>query len=58
MKRLLSLLLLCTSLFAGPAAAENLEGVLPLTKDDIAAVAQIRGTPERHVMLYFGDHIN
>ena len=28
------------------------------TKDDIAAVAQIKATPERHVMLYFGDHLN
>jgi len=40
------------------AAADHLDGVLPLARDDIAAVAQVRATPERHVMLYFGDHAN
>jgi hypothetical protein len=41
-----------------PAATDHLDGVVPLAKDDIAAVAQIKATPERHVMLYFGDHLN
>ena len=58
MKKLITLLLLCTSLIAGPATAENLEGVLPLAKDDIAATAQVRNTSDRHVLLYFGDHLN
>ena len=57
MKRLPTLLLLaCLALPA--AAADHLDGVLTLTRDDIAAVAQVRATPERHVMLYFGDHMN
>jgi len=41
-----------------PAAADHLDGVVPLAKDDIAAVAQLRATPERHAMLYFGDQLN
>jgi len=41
-----------------PALADHLDGVLPLAKDDIAAVAQVRTMPERHAMLYFGDHLN
>ena len=57
MKRLPTLLLLaCLAMPA--AAADHLDGVLPLARDDIAAVAQVRATPERHVMLYFGDHLN
>ena len=57
MKRLPTLLLLaCLAMPA--AAADHLDGVLPLARDDIAAVAQVRATPERHVMLYFGDHAN
>ena len=57
MKRLPTLLLLaCLAMPA--AAADHLDGVLPLVRDDIAAVAQVRATPERHVMLYFGDHAN
>jgi len=57
MKHLPTLLLLAC--LAMPAAAtDHLDGVLPLVQDDIAAVAQVRATPERHVMLYFGDHLN
>jgi hypothetical protein len=60
MRRLLSLLaLVLAATFSLPAAAaDHLDGVVPLAKDDIAAVAQIKATPERHVMLYFGDHLN
>ena len=61
MRRLLSLFaLVLAATFSLPAAAatDRLDGVVPLAKDDIAAVAQIKATPERHVMLYFGDHLN
>lgn len=58
MKKLLALVWLWTALLISPAHAEKLDGVLPLVKDDLTAVAQIRDTPEQHVMLYFGDHIN
>lgn len=56
------LLYLCSFLLAAafslPAAADRLEGVVPLAADDIAAVAKLKVMPERHVMLYFGDHLN
>ncbi|KAF0163789.1 MAG: hypothetical protein FD157_2752 [Rhodocyclaceae bacterium] len=59
MKRLLSLLaIFLAAAFSLPAAADHLDGVVPLVKDDIAAVAQVKSTPERHVLLYFGDHLN
>ncbi len=60
MRRLLSLFaLVLAATFSLPAAAtDHLDGVVPLAKDDVAAVAQIKATPERHVMLYFGDHLN
>jgi hypothetical protein len=59
MKRLLSLLaFLCAATFSLPVAADHLDGVVPLVRDDIAAVAQVKSTPARHVMLYFGDHLN
>lgn len=59
MRRLLSVLaFLCVAAFSLPAAADHLDGVVPLVKDDIAAVAQVKSTPERHVLLYFGDHMN
>jgi hypothetical protein len=61
MRRLLSLFaFVLAAAFSLPAtaAADHLDGVVPLAKDDIAAVAQIKATPERHVMLYFGDHLN
>lgn len=61
MKRLLYLFaLVLAAAFSLPAAAaaDHLDGVVPLVKDDIAAVAQVKSTPERHVMLYFGDHMN
>ena len=57
MKRLPTLLLLaCLALPA--TAADHLDGVVPLARDDIAAVAQVKSMPERHVLLYFGDHLN
>lgn len=56
------LLYLCSFLLAAafslPAAADRLDGVVPLAVDDIAAVAKLKAMPERHVMLYFGDHLN
>ena len=61
MRRLLSLfafVLAATFGLPATAAGDHLDGVVPLAKDDIAAVAQIKATPERHVMLYFGDHLN
>ena len=59
MRHLLSLFaLFITMAFSLPAAADHLDGVVPLTKDDMAATAQVRAQPERHVMLYFGDHMN
>jgi hypothetical protein len=38
--------------------ADHLDGIVPLAKDDIAAVSQLKATPERHAMLYFGDQAN
>jgi hypothetical protein len=61
MKRLLFALLAWTlsAMPAAPAlAADPLEGVLPLAKDDIAAVAQAKAQPGRYVMLFFGDQVN
>ncbi len=59
MRRLLSLFfVLLTALLSGPAAADHLDGVVPLFKDDVAALAQLKAMPNRHVMLYFGDHAN
>lgn len=59
MRRLLSLFAFAVAAaFSLPAAADHLDGVVPLARDDIAAMAQIQSTPERHVLLYFGDHLN
>ena len=59
MRRLLSLFAFVLATFSLPAAAgDHLDGVVLLAQDDIAAVAQLKATPERHVMLYFGDHLN
>jgi len=58
MSRLLSLISLVAAFSLPAAAADHLDGVVPLAKDDVAAVAQIKATPERHVLLYFGDHLN
>jgi len=60
MRRLLSLgILACALALSLPAmATDHLDGVVPLAKDDIAAVAQLRAMPERHALLYFGDHAN
>jgi hypothetical protein len=58
MRRLLYLFSILLAAFSLPAAADPLDGVVPLVKDDFAAVAQIKATPERHVMLFFGDQLN
>jgi hypothetical protein len=58
MKRLLYLFAFVLAAFSLPAAADPLDGVVPLAKDDFAAVAQIKSTPERHVLLFFGDQLN
>ena len=59
MRRLLALFaLVLAAAFSLPAAADPLDGVVPLAKDDFAAVAQIKATPERHVLLFFGDQLN
>jgi hypothetical protein len=60
MKRMLFLLLAwILAMSAMPAlAADPLDGVVPLVKDDLTAVAQIKATPERHVLLFFGDQLN
>lgn len=42
----------------GAGAADHFEGVMPLAKDDLAALAQVAKQPDRHVLLYFGDHAN
>jgi hypothetical protein len=57
MKRLITILLLaCLGIGSLPAiAADRLDGVLALAADDKAALDKIRGTPERHVMIYFGN---
>jgi len=56
MRRLLSLFVITAALSLPALAADRLDGVLTLAADDQAAVAQIATTPERHVMLYFGDY--
>ncbi|MCX7166348.1 MAG: hypothetical protein NTV11_08745 [Rhodocyclales bacterium] len=56
MRRLLSLFALAAALSLPALAADRLDGVLTLAGDDKAALAQIAKTPERHVMLYFGDY--
>jgi hypothetical protein len=59
MRRLLSLLaFLCAATFSLPALADHLDGIVPLHKDDLAAVAAAKKQPDRHVMLYFGDNMN
>ena len=59
MKRLLSLLaFVLAPAFSLPAAPDHLDGVVPLTADDIAAVTKVKAMPEHHVLLYFGDHLN
>jgi hypothetical protein len=59
MRRLLSqFAVVLAAAFSLPAAADHLDGVVPLARDDLAAVAQVKTQPNRHVMLYFGDHLN
>ncbi len=58
MKRLFALALFVLAVLALPARADHLDGIVPLTKDDIAAVGQLKEMPDRHVLLYFGDHAN
>lgn len=59
MKRLL-MLLAASLAFVLPAyaTADHLDGVLPLYADDAAALAAAKKQPDRHVLLYFGDHLN
>ena len=57
-RRTFALAILAAACLPAAAAGDHLDGVVPLAKDDIAAVAQIKATPERHVTLYFGDHLN
>jgi len=58
-KKVFTFLLFCLSLSAVPAqAADKLDGFLALAPDDVAALGQVRGMPDRHVMLYFGDYQN
>jgi hypothetical protein len=52
------LLLLAALLLSASAHAEGLAGIVTLAADDQAALARIKATPERHVVLYFGDHLN
>jgi hypothetical protein len=58
MKKLLAIVLLTCLSLAGltATAADRLEGALTLATDDVAALGQIQGTPDRHVMIYFGDY--
>lgn len=56
MRRLLSLFALGIALSLPAFAADRLDGVLTLAGDDKAALARIATTPQRHVMLYFGDY--
>ena len=59
MRRLFSLFALVLAVTLSlPAAADHLDGVVPLAADDISAVAKVKAMPEHHVMLYFGDHLN
>jgi hypothetical protein len=55
---LLVLLIATTISLPAFASGGHLDGVVLLAKDDVAALAQVRATPERHVMLYFGDQAN
>lgn len=52
------LILLLTLFSLSARAADHLDGVLPLAKDDLAAVAQAKTAPGKHVLLYFGDQSN
>lgn len=59
MRRLLSLFaFFLATAFSLPAAADRLDGVVPLVRDDLTAVAKIKASPDLHVLLYFGDHIS
>lgn len=59
MRRLLALFAFAVAAAVSlPAAADHLDGVVPLVADDLAAVAKLKAAPERHVLLYFGDHLN
>ena len=58
MKRLLALALFALATLALPARADHLDGIVTLAKDDLAAVSQVKTMPDRHVLLYFGDHAN
>jgi len=45
-------------LFSLSALAGQIADIVPIAKDDIEAMTKLRATPERHVLLYFGDHLN
>ena len=55
--KLMSGCALALGLAALPAHA-HLDGIMPLAADDVAAVAQLKTTPAKHVLVYFGDHAN
>lgn len=56
MKRLFALLCLFVLALPAARAADRLDGLLTLAPDDKAALAQIARTPDRHVLIYFGDY--
>jgi len=58
MKKLLMLLLVASLGLADlPAqAADRLSGFLSLANDDVVALEQVKGSTDRHVMIYFGDY--
>jgi hypothetical protein len=59
MRRLYFLFMFALAVLSLPAlATDPLDGIVPLAKDDITAVAQLKSMPERHAMLFFGDHAN
>ena len=59
MRRWLSrLCMVFLGFLAMPAFADKLAVVVPLVADDLAAVAALKATPDKHVMLYFGDELN
>lgn len=54
-----SVFIACVMLiFSLHALAGQIGEVVPLAKDDITAVAQLKGQPAKYALLYFGDHAN
>lgn len=59
MRRLFKLLMFAVAAALSlPALADPLDGIVPLAKDDIAAIGQAKAAPDRHAMLFFGDQAN